>query len=252
MRGEWWTESGVEGEPFVIVLVHGAMDRSSGMARLARQLDRRHRVLRYDRRGYAGRVGEPGAMTIAGHVDDLFDLAAGRRIVAVGHSLGGDIVLAAAEQQPDQVLGVVAFEPPLSWEPWWPSRTAGAAARDRASSPQDAAEAFMRRLIGDERWEGLPERTREQRRAEGPALLTELADLRAHRPWTAAGVRCPVVVGVSERAWAHHRQGTAAVAAEIAGAELVELAGCGHDAHASVPKEFATLLIEPLIARITA
>ena len=33
-------------------------------------------------------------------------------------------------------------------------------------------------MIGDERWEGLPERTREQRRAEGPALLAELRSIR--------------------------------------------------------------------------
>ena len=35
-------------------------------------------------------------------------------------------------------------------------------------------------MIGDARWDALPERTRATRRAEGAAMVGELADLRAH------------------------------------------------------------------------
>ena len=57
----------------------------------------------------------------------------------------------------------------------------GGPTRRRAPTPQpwshdpaDAAERFMRRLIGDARWERLPSATREARRSEGPALVGEL------------------------------------------------------------------------------
>ena len=49
--------------------------------------------------------------------------------------------------------------------------------------PEQAAEQFMRRLIGDDRWDKLPPTSREARRAEGPAMIGELSNLRAHAPW---------------------------------------------------------------------
>ena len=48
----------------------------------------------------------------------------------------------------------------------------------------------MRRLIGDEKWERLPRRRRAARRAEGAAMVGELADLAATRRGTPTGSRC--------------------------------------------------------------
>ena len=241
-----WVESGpADGE--LVVLIHGAMDRAAGLARLARRLDDRCRVLRYDRRGYGRQIEHLGPYTVEANVADLMELLGGRSAVLVGHSLGGDIALAAAARYPVQVAAVSVFEPPISWEGFWPSNTAGALAQQADQSPQDAAERFMRRLIGDARWEGLPERTRATRRAEGPALVGELADLRRQAPWMGRDIRCPVLVGVSDHAAAHHRLGTAYVVEAIPGARLVELIGCHHDAHASVPAAYAEQLVVPLL-----
>ena len=66
------------------------------------------------------------------------------------------------------------------------------------SDPAAAAERFMRRLIGEARWDALPERTRATRRAEGVALVGELSDLRAHAPWLPGAVTVPVWGGVGE------------------------------------------------------
>ena len=112
----------------------------------------------------------------------------GRSAAVFGHSFGGDIALAAAQRHPDLVRAVGAYEPPMPWEPWWPSATARrkrhrAYQRDGAGA---AAEAFMRRMIGDEVWERLPASTRDERRADGPALVGEFAD---GPPWPAVRPR---------------------------------------------------------------
>ena len=173
MSDIWFDVSGPEDGPFV-ALVHGSMDRSSGMLKLSRQLDTRCRVLRYDRRGYGRSVPphhepHPGPFSMDEQVADLVKLLAGRPAVIVGHSYGGNVALATAMRHPDLVLAVSTYETPLSWEPWWPGTTAGSVATATAGDPADAAERFMRRMIGDERWEGLPERTRATRRRAAAA-----------------------------------------------------------------------------------
>lgn len=249
--GIWSEEAGDSARP-LIVLVHGAMDRSTGLLRLSRRLDAEYLVARYDRRGYGRSTPHPGPFDMTAQVADLVGVIAGRRAVIVGHSYGGNVALATAEQFPDLVAGVAIYETPLSWEPWWPGSTAGAAAIKAAGQPQEAAEAFMRRIIGVERWEALPERTRATRRAEGVALVDELADLREYQPWQADRIHVPVVVGCGTRGAAHHQQGMTAVAASIAGAKLVVVDGCGHDAPHSDASRFRAEVVDPLLALVGA
>ncbi|MEZ5137796.1 MAG: hypothetical protein R2711_03175 [Acidimicrobiales bacterium] len=92
----------------VVVLVHGAMDRSASFGRMARHLDGLA-LVRYDCRGY-GRSAALGAVDLDGHVADLLAVIGGRRSVVLGHSL-------------------VASPP--SWRrcrcptwcaPWWPTK----------------------------------------------------------------------------------------------------------------------------------
>jgi len=175
-------------------VAHGSMDRSAGMLRLSRRLSDRFLVIRYDRRGY-GRSAAVGApFTVDQNVDDLERLlderTDGRGVrLAFGHSFGGNVVLALAARRPDLVERVAVYESPLSWLDWWPGETAGSAALAAAgaitASDADAGETFMRRLVGDEKWERLPPSTRAARRAEGPAMLGELGDLRCARRGTA-------------------------------------------------------------------
>lgn len=244
-------EAGPPDAPLVAV-VHGTMDRSAGMLRVSRRLDHRYRVLRYDRRGYGRSTPHPGPFDMAGQVADLVHLLAGRRAVLVGHSYGGNVALATAARHPELVAAVAVYETPMSWEPWWPGTTAGAVAVAAQDDTATAAEAFMRRLIGDRRWEELPERTRATRRAEGSALVGELADLRANRPWRAGDIRVPVAVGYGTEGRSHHQDGMARMATMIGGAELVALPGCRHDAPTSHPAEFCHRLVEPLLARAGA
>lgn len=246
--GIWRDDAGDPASPLV-VLVHGSMDRSSGMLRLSRALDRDHHVLRYDRRGY-GRSSHHGPFTIDQQVRDLVDVLAGRRAVVVGHSFGGNVALATAVRHPHLVAGVAVFETPLSWEHFWPRSTAGSQAVAHGGDPAVAAETFMRRLIGDERWESLPERTRAVRRGEGAAMVGELTDIRATPPWHYHEIQVPLVAGYGTQGSPHHRTGMSHLAAQVPDATLVAMDGCGHDAPNSHAERFRAEIVEPLLAMV--
>ncbi len=103
----------------VVVLVHGSLDRGESFGRTMRRLPDLTMVA-YDRRGYQGsRAG--GVVDLKGHIVDLLDIVAEVRsrgaspVVAVGHSVGGDVVLGAALAAPDSLDAVGAFEPPMPW-----------------------------------------------------------------------------------------------------------------------------------------
>jgi pimeloyl-ACP methyl ester carboxylesterase len=247
----WHEEAGDPDRPLV-ALIHGAMDRSTGMLRLSRRLDERFRVLRYDRRGYGRSVAPAGAdagsFAMGDQVADLVALLAGRRALLVGHSYGGNVALATAMHHPDLVAGVAAYETPLSWEPWWPGTTAGAAARATEGTPGDAAERFMRRLIGDERWESLPDKTRQTRRAEGAAMVHELRDLQANPPWDDRRIHCPLVFGYGSDGQPHHADGMAHLHRVFPGSQLVVVDGARHDGPTSHSKSFAEAIVDPLAA----
>lgn len=231
----------------LVVLIHGSMDRSAGMLRLSRRLDDDLHVLRYDRRGY-GRSSHHGPFTVEQHVADLEELLAGRRAVLVGHSLGGNVALATAARRPELVAAVAIYETPLSWEPWWPETSAGSRAVTSGEDPALVAENFMRRMIGDQRWEELPDKTREMRRSEGPALIGELTDLRQQRPWHAADVHCPVVLSYGSRGADHHRRGMTQVHGELTRSVLVVMDDAGHGAPNSHPDRFRAEIVEKALS----
>jgi pimeloyl-ACP methyl ester carboxylesterase len=227
----WFEASGpIDAPP--IVLVHGAMDRSAGLLRLSRRLSDRFRVIRYDRRGYGRSSGIGPPFTIDAHIDDLATLVeqttGGDGVcLAFGHSLGGNVALGLAERRPELLARVAIYETPMSWLPWWPEQTAGGTALG-AADPAEAAEAFMRRLVGDEKWARLPPSTRAARRAEGAAMVAELADLRANAPWDGDRIMQPVLALCGERAHDHHRRSAETLPTVLPGCRLAEIPEAGH------------------------
>jgi pimeloyl-ACP methyl ester carboxylesterase len=232
----------------LVVLVHGSMDRGTSFRRVAARLPD-FTVVTYDRRGYAHSAGVPLTPDFSAQVGDLLDVLAGRTAVGVGHSVGGVIVLAAAEQRPDLIDTALVFEPPQPWLPWWSRYSAGHAAMEKAGeNGAAAAEAFMRRMIGDSTWERLPAATRQQREAEGAALIAEMGALRSDPPFAASTITIPVIVGYGSKAPTHHRRGTRLLADALPEAELVCVEGAHHGAHLSHPDNFA-LLVRRALAR---
>lgn len=235
-------QEGLENGPLV-VLIHGSLDRASGMLRVSRQIHKNTNVLRWDRRGYSKNGDHKGPFTVPGNVEDLVRILNGRKAILVGHSFGGNIALAAAARLGDQISAVSTYETPLSWFDWWPKSTAGATSL--SVPPEQAAEAFMIRLIGNRRWNQLPERTKEERRKEGPALTTELQSIRDSVPWTADAIQCPVLCGYGSLGLEHHKKGAIWLGEHLTYAQSVMIEGAGHGAPNSHAEEFARLLVHP-------
>jgi pimeloyl-ACP methyl ester carboxylesterase len=237
-------DGGSDGPP--VVLVHGSMDRGAAFARVVPLLGSRQ-VVRYDRRGY-GRsidpdVDPPG---VDGHAQDLLaviDQHAGGAAVVIGHSLGADVALVAADRRPEAVLAVGAYEMPMPWEPWWSTGSAGGAtiADADAHGAGAGAERFLRRMVGDDRWESMSAAEQDARRAEGPALIAELRSLRNDGPpFDVAALRCPVRTACGSASKEHHRRGAhelARLVGDVDGPTVIE--GAQHGAHRSHPEAFA-------------
>ena len=86
----------------------------------------------------------------------------GQPAAVVGHSFGGLVALGAAAAAPDLVaaVGQLRGAGPVG-------RLVAGPPALLAEDPEGAAERFLRHHIGDDRWERLPVRWREERRAEG-------------------------------------------------------------------------------------
>ena len=232
--------------PPVVVMVHGTMDRSISFARAARRLPDL-RVVTYDRRGY----GRSAASAVEGTsfatlVDDLVDVIAGRRVVVVGHSFGGDVALAGALTHPELVRAVGAYEPPMPWVESWPRGGAAMDIKRRGlDDPAEVAEQFIRNVAGDGVWEGLPERTKVQRQTEGAAVLADVTAMTSGTPPFGLGdleelVRSgmPVLLASGSRSKPHQQEGTAQLAARI-GAPVCVIDDARHGGHSSHPDRFA-------------
>jgi pimeloyl-ACP methyl ester carboxylesterase len=101
------------GKP-AFVFVHGwACDRSF-FAPQAEHFARRHRVVSVDLRGHGESDKPNGPYPIAAYADDIaciiVQLGLGK-VLAVGHSMGGMIVLQLAAAQPDSVAAIVMVDP---------------------------------------------------------------------------------------------------------------------------------------------
>jgi pimeloyl-ACP methyl ester carboxylesterase len=203
-----------------VVLVHGVMDRAGGFVKLLRRLGHLD-VIRYDRRGYG--ASRPGRLnpTIAAHVDDL-------------------------------VPSVAAFESPL---PWRETPSAASAQRlvalaeggDEAAA--DAAEEFLRRMLGEPTWARLPGAMRRDRRDEGGALVADmLAARQAGEVVDLAALSVPVIAGYGDRSSLRHQDAARALGGEAPDARLWVIEGAAHPAHYTHPAEFARF-VEAAVAR---
>lgn len=224
----------------LVVMVHGAMDRATSFTRVMAQMAD-WSIVSYDRRGYGRSMHTGPAESFDDQVHDLVTVLGGRPAVAFGHSLGGDIVLAAAARHPGLITSALVWEPPQPWLEWWPadSTTRGAGSH---LTPEDRAEWFMRMMVGDRIWERLPGATRAQRRAEGVTLAAELVSLAGGAVFDPAAVRIPVLVGRGGQSQVHQRRGSRELAAALPHGDLVEIAEARHGAHLTHPAEVADLI----------
>ena len=101
------------GDP-TIVFVHGWTCNRSFLAPQAEHFAKRHRVVSVDLRGHGESDKPLGAYPITAYADDiayLIDQLGLRKVVAVGHSMGGLTVAQLAASHPDCVSAIVLVEP---------------------------------------------------------------------------------------------------------------------------------------------
>lgn len=226
-----------------VVCIHGAMDRGAGMTKLTRQLSDAP-TIRYDRRGYGhARLLGPGRL--ADHVDDLAKIVGDRPVVLFGHSFGGLVALAATARHTIDVRALALYEAPTPWMSWWPAWPGPKGDADNVSSAVagDTAEAFLRSMIGDQRWERLPAKTREDRRAEGPALLADTSpETSDAMPFELDGTTIPVVVAYGGASLVQYKHAAEELASGLAHAELHRIDGAYHGAPFSRSEDVALLI----------
>jgi pimeloyl-ACP methyl ester carboxylesterase len=229
-----------------VILVHGSLDRAESFRRVMRRLPDVN-TLAYDRRGYQqSRAG--GVVDMGGHMADLLAVAEEVRrhtpgpLSAVGHSLGGDVVVGAALADPGAFDSVGAFEPPMPWLGFRRSDPGDDRPRGwtpMAEDPGDEAERFFSRMVNPSAWQRLTDEGRGSRRADGPALVGDLTSMRGAPPFDVMALEVPAVFGMGGLGAAHHRQAVAWLGANVAGASVYEIEGSHHGAHLSHPDHFA-------------
>ena len=192
-------------------------------------------MVAYDRRGYQGSRAA-GVVGLDGHIADLLAILSEVRsrgaapVVAVGHSVGGDVVIGAALAEPGPATpSAPSSRPCRGWDSDARRLTAAPA---RAAGPPwpttlvEEAERFFRRMVSPSAWERLSEAGRAGRRADGPALLADFASLRGDPPFDVMDLAVPALFGVGgSGSAAHHRDTVAWLGAHVPGAAVYEIAG---------------------------
>ncbi|MDA2811565.1 alpha/beta hydrolase [Nocardiopsis sp. RSe5-2] len=223
------------GDAPALLLLHGTASSTRCWDTLVPELRGAHRVLRSDLLGH-GRSGEPSAGGYAvprqaRRVGRALDLLGVGRVVAVGHSSGGAVATALAEERPGLVAGIVligtgprpaaftgAQAPAIGPDDWPPPeeaiRALVAAGFARADTP------VPQELVDDAR--GMSHRAfTESMRATTEYMEQEALPERLAR----RGVPLTVVFGDRDPRW---RPASAAEYRAVPGARVHMLPGVGH------------------------
>jgi pimeloyl-ACP methyl ester carboxylesterase len=231
-----------------VVFVHGSLDRGESFRRVMRRLPD-VAVVAYDRRGYQGSRGG-GVVDLGGHIDDLHSIAAEARsgpggpVVAIGHSLGGDVVVGAALASPGAFEAIGAYEPPMPWLGFHRRRPGEVRAWPApADDPGEEVARFFSRMMSPGAWARLSDAGRRERRADGPALVADLRSLHGEGPpFDVTALDVPSVFGMGgPTTQAHHRATVQWLGEHVPGATVYEIVGAQHGAHLSHPDHFAAL-----------
>ena len=100
----------------------------------------------------------------------------------------------------------------------------------------------MRRMVGDDQWDALPESTRSARRAEGQAFVDEIADLGAEPPWHAERIDVPFVAMYGALTREHHRDGCHYLAELLSDQQAIAIEGARHNGPFTHPEAVAAVI----------
>jgi pimeloyl-ACP methyl ester carboxylesterase len=219
----------------IVVLVHGAMDRSRSFRRVVDQLCDL-RVVTYDRRGYGDSLDATPPRGLQDHTTDLLDVIGRGRVTVVAHSVASHIAVLAAIEDPDRIASIGLWEPAAPWMDFWPEKARQSVARIAAAPDAgDVAERGVIAMAGEEAWNRLGEEAQQQRRAEGAAFVLDMVTGMTP-PYDWAQLRVPCIIGYGT-SWPHVK--TSPQIARIVDCPTFTIDGAPHVAHLTHPLEFA-------------
>ena len=140
----WYDETG-EGSP--LVLLHEGVVESRIWAPVVPLLADRHRVVRYDQRGFGRSPLPDGPYSLVDDLMSVLDAAGIERAALVGCSRGGGIALTAALERPERVSALILAGSALPGHPldvgWSPEQIARWEGADAAQDFEAMAELDM-------------------------------------------------------------------------------------------------------------
>jgi pimeloyl-ACP methyl ester carboxylesterase len=236
------------GQGDTVVVIHGTMDNADSFRRVARNLDG-WTVIGYDRRGWGNSRGLGGPeVTFAMHVEDLcMKLRAMSSPIIAGHSYGALVALCGASRHPELVSGVLAFEPPIRWLPWWPTEDPWEQSVRKAAGlgPEHAARSLLQAVIGGSEPVRIAEKERADLSANGQSLINEMTDPSLDTPhFEPLCMQIPTVVAAGSSSVTHHREVSRHLADLLPRSRFIEVRGARHNAHITHSREFAVLIRE--------
>lgn len=241
----------------VVLLVHGhPFDHSMWEPQLEALPDAGWRAIAPDLRGYGATAVTPGKTTLDVFADDLaalLDRLGVAQVVAVGLSMGGQIVMALADRHPSRVRGLVlaATLPRQDTEEGRRNRLAMADRLEREGLDGYASE-VLARMLAPRSIEALPEvaaHVTQMMRSAPPAGAAAALRGRAERPDyapTLARFDRPALVVVGDEDAFTTRADAEQMHSLLKRSELVWMQGVGHMPNLERADEFNAALLRCL------
>ncbi|MFJ8309615.1 MULTISPECIES: alpha/beta fold hydrolase [unclassified Streptomyces] len=242
--GVWAEDTGGEGLP--LVLLHPGVASSRIWDAIMPRLTERHRVIRYDVRGF-GRSAAPTAQySLAGDLLAVIDHFEVDRAVFVGSSMGGAAALSFALDAPERVAGLALFCPGVTGDPDLQSAELLAGIGELAQKGDtEGIVALGLRTWGAAGTGDDPEAAA-QLRAAIPGWFSNLG--RQVPDPDAFGrlgeITAPCLLALGELDQSEMIRSNEAVAARIPGCRLVRLPGSDHFPSLREPERVAQLTLE--------
>ena len=222
----------------MVVLIHGLGLNHEVWDDAVPDLARLYRVLSYDILGHGATpapTGQPSLALLARQLADLLDHCAVRTAVVVGFSLGGMIARRFAQDFPDRASALAILHSAHRRTPAAQAAIVARVIQSQAEGPAATVEAALARWFTDGFRTANPaaiSRVRGWVMANDPVtyplfyriLADGIDGIVAPRP----PIKCPALVMTADQDHGNGPEMARAIAAEIAGAQTVILAGLRH------------------------